>query len=129
MELFLPILESMSLEAMSGDESTHEMDPPLYAITVLPWRNASEDVVSWFRTFDRLHLSTRFGTDDRPRPGNFPHRRLPSSNRLEAHAPPVPGLPENFYDPVWLQTLDGFETKQLNIRPPIDLTFPPGIMQ
>lgn len=122
MQRFLPLWKSLPLEAMSGDESSNESQSPAYAITTLPWRNPSPEITRWLRTFDLLHLSTRFGSDDRPTPGQFPHRRIPSK-RIEAYHTPPQGLPRNFYDPVWLQTLDNFETETLNIQPPIDLSF------
>lgn len=122
MQRFLPLWESLPLEAMSGDESSNDAKPPVYAITNLPWRNPSPEITNWLRTFDQLHLSTRFGTDDRPTSGQFPHRRIPSK-RIEAHNTAPQGLPRNFYDPVWLGTLDSFETEALNIQPPINLAF------
>lgn len=128
MQRFLPLWKTLPLEAMSGDESSDDTKPPVYAITTLPWRNPSPEITSWLRTFDHLHLSTRFGTDDRPMPGQFPHRRV-ASRRIEAHNPAPQGLPLNFYDPVWLQTLDGFGRESLDIQPPIDLTFSADIMR
>lgn len=126
MKRFLPLWKTLPLEAMSGDESSDDVMPRAYAITVLPWRNPSPEITKWLRSFDHLHLSTRFGTDDRPLPGNFPHRRV-SSKRIEAHSPAPPGLPRNFYDPLWLQDLDKFQIETLDIQPPIDLTFSPDI--
>jgi hypothetical protein len=116
----------MPLEAMSGDETDHEADEPRYAITQLPWRNPV--VRPWFRTFDHLHLSTRFGTDDRALPGQFPHPRI-ESRRVEGHARAVRGLPVNFYNRDWLESLDTFERTTLNVQPGIDLSFSPQIQR
>lgn len=116
MRRFVPILNAMPLEAMSGDESAHENGD---AITNLKWRNPN--VTEWFRTLDALHISTRFALNDRPLPGQFPHRRI-SSNRREVIDKPPEGLPLNFYDPVWLNTLDEEDRQQLQATPPIDLT-------
>ena len=126
MRRFLPIWEAMPPEAMSGDETDHDNGRLRYAITQLDWRNP--DALEWFRTFDHLHLSTRFGTDDRPTPGQFPHPRV-NSQRMEHRARPVKGLPRNFYDAEWLQTLDQFEYNALDIRPEVDLTFSADILR
>jgi hypothetical protein len=123
---FLPIWNVMPLEGMSGDETDYGSSRPRYAITRLPWRNQS--VQPWLRTFDRLHLSTRFGTDDRATPGQFPHPRV-NSRRIEPYAKPVPGLPLNFYDPDWLEPLDKFERKELDIGPNVDLGFSSQILR
>ncbi|KAF8220760.1 hypothetical protein L208DRAFT_1331899, partial [Tricholoma matsutake] len=103
MRRFQPILDAMPLEAMSGDKSAHENGETQFVITNLKWRNPR--VTGWFRSLDALHISTRFRRNDRPSPGQFPHRRIPS-RRVEARNNPPEGLPLNFYDPVWLSTLD-----------------------
>ncbi|KDQ22724.1 hypothetical protein PLEOSDRAFT_36655 [Pleurotus ostreatus PC15] len=124
---FLPLWDSLPLEAMSGDESDHRPKnskhySERYIITTLPWRSNAPEVKNWFRGFDALHMSTRFLTDDRPGPGRFPHIRI-DSTRLESKAPPVPGLPTNFYNPSFLAGLDPLERDQLNIQPSVDLRF------
>ncbi|KAF8240656.1 hypothetical protein L208DRAFT_1231374 [Tricholoma matsutake] len=119
MQQFKPILDAMPLEAMSGDESAHENGETRFVITNLKWRNLK--VTGWFRSLDALHISTCFGLNDRPSPSQFPHCRIPS-RRVEAHNNPPEGLPLNFYDPVWLSTLDEEERQQLHEMPPIDLT-------
>jgi hypothetical protein len=75
------------------------------------------------KTFDQVHLSTRFnpGTGRATR-GAFPHLRLPS-HRVQRHAVPVRGLPLNFYHEDWLNTLDDFEREDLNIQPPSGISF------
>ncbi|KAF8235914.1 hypothetical protein L208DRAFT_1253935, partial [Tricholoma matsutake] len=119
MRRFQPILDAMPLEAMSGDKSAHENSETQFAITNLKWRNPK--VTGWFRSLDALHISTCFRRNDRPSPGQFPHHRIPS-RRVEARNNPPEGLPLNFYDPVWLSTLDEEEHQQLHETPPIDLT-------
>lgn len=119
MRRFKPVLDAMPLEAMSGDESAHENGELRFAITNLKWRNPN--VTSWFRTLDVLHISTRFGLNDRPTPGQFPHRRIPS-RRMDTYDKPPEGLPLNFYDPLWLSTLDEEDRQQLHATSAIDLT-------
>lgn len=116
----------MPLEAMSGDETDHENGEARYAITQLPWRNPA--IRSWFRTFDHLHLSTWFGTDDRALPGRFPHHRV-ESRRIETCSNAVCGLPINMYNPDWLETLDPFEVRHLSIQPELNLSFSPEIQR
>ncbi|KAF8870421.1 hypothetical protein BD779DRAFT_1455421, partial [Infundibulicybe gibba] len=128
MQRFLPIWERLPFEAMSGDETDHEGFAVRYVITNLPWRSDAAEVTAWFRTFDHLHMSTRFTSNDRATPGKFPHPRL-VSRRLETHDTPVPGLPINFYNAHWIQSLDSFERDKLDVQPPLDLTFTQNILE
>lgn len=122
MEAFIPVWEKLSFQGMSGDESDHADGEERYAYTNLPWRNPATEVKQWFKNFDYLHLSTRFTADDRATSGKFPHIRI-NSTRIERHATPVPGLPRNFYDPVWLERMDDFQVRELDVQPSIDLSF------
>jgi hypothetical protein len=127
MKRFVPIWEKLSFQGMSGDESDHSDGQERYACTYLPWRNPAPEVKQWFKNFDYLHLSTRFTADDRATSGKSPHIRI-NSDRKEQHAAPVSSLPRNFYDPVWLATMDEFEVMELDIQPPIDLSFSPEML-
>ncbi|KAG5223253.1 hypothetical protein IMY05_C1151002300 [Salix suchowensis] len=94
-----------------------------YSITNLPWRSSDPQVTNWFRTFDRLHLTTRYLMTGNPTPGEWPRTRLPSS-RIEKHkATPPLGLPENLYDSAFLQSLHPLERQRLKVKPAIDLSF------
>lgn len=124
---FKTVLASMKPEAMSGDELTDfRGDHPRYAITNLTWRNPA--IHAWFKTLDHLHLSTRFKADMTPTSGAFPHHRVPS-RRVEDHQPIVPGLPINFYNPVFLEGMEQYEIDDLDIQPKLDLSFPPHVIR
>jgi hypothetical protein len=124
---FVPLWDTLSFEAMSGDETDHAgRSDPRYAITRLPWRSTA--VECFLRTFDKLHLVTRFTVTGRARRGAFPHHRI-SSKRVENHWKPVAGLPINFYDQAWLETIDDYERQDLKAKPQLDLTFTPSILR
>ena len=105
------ILDVMPSEAMSSD---------------LNWRNPQ--ITGRFRTLDALHISTPFALNDRPFPGQFPHRRIPSK-RIEANDGLPCGLPLNCYDPVWLRSLDEEEHCQVKEKPPVELIFSDSMAQ
>lgn len=116
---------------MSGDETDVAANVSIgngkrvegYSITNLPWRSSDPQVTNWFRTFDRLHLTTRYLMTGNPTPGEWPRTRLPSS-RIEKHkATPPLGLPENLYDSAFLQSLHPLERQRLKVKPAIDLSF------
>jgi hypothetical protein len=109
----------MSFEAMSGDETDHVSGKLRYAITTLPWR--SRHIRDWLTTFDHIYLSTRFTINDRAKKGAFPHPRV-SSRRVERCWKAPRGLPLNFYDQKWLDSLGDIERDELDIQPPVDLT-------
>lgn len=113
----------MPLEAVSGDETDHAGELEGFAIKSIPWRSSSPAVIKWFRTFDALHMSTRFTLNDRAGPGRFPRVRFEAHNRVEEHAKPVPGLPRNFYNPDFLFSLDKYDREALDIQPDFDLSF------
>lgn len=121
---FKYIMQRMSHEVMSGDESDNDMG--VFAIKVLPWRSKDTKVVHWFRTLDHLYLSTRFTTADRPKSGPLPHKRVMTS-RIDHESSTPKGLPRNFYDPNYLSSLDVQEREQLEIQDAVDLSFPPNL--
>jgi hypothetical protein len=53
--------------------------------------------------------------------GNSRRLRVVSTRSKEGVA--VSGLPENCYNPSWLETLKFYERKHLRITPAIDMTF------
>ncbi|KAG9218458.1 hypothetical protein CCMSSC00406_0010037 [Pleurotus cornucopiae] len=123
MKRCLSLWERMPLEAVSGDETDHAGELEGFAIKSIPWRSSSPAVIKWFRTFDALHMSTRFTLNDRAGPGRFPRVRFEAHNRVEEHAKPVPGLPRNFYNPDFLFSLDKYDREALDIQPDFDLSF------
>ena len=121
----LDLLKTLPSFVHSGDESAHDGGKNRYAITTMPWRNLA--VHTFFRTLDRLHLSTRFTAGHRAKRGAFPHIRVPS--KRISHNPAVKGLPENFYDPFYLRGLDEFQLAELNIRPSVEVCFSSHIIR
>ncbi|KII91447.1 hypothetical protein PLICRDRAFT_28103 [Plicaturopsis crispa FD-325 SS-3] len=124
---FSPLWDTISADVMSGDETDGAIEGgrPRYAITTLRWR--SESVTTWLRAFDKLGLSSHFRGDQATR-GNFPHYRV-VSQLTERRDQPVVGLPENFYDPAWLSSLDETETKRLKMLPAVDLTLSADVLR
>lgn len=85
-------------------------------------------MTTWLRTIDRVHLSTHFKDNGRATPGAFPRYRFPT-RRVEQAAMPLKGLPRNFYDESWLETLTENEVEELNIQSDLDLSHTPAIQQ
>jgi hypothetical protein len=104
---------------MSGDETDHGHGQTRYAILKAQWR--APDIKTFMKILDLIHLSSRFDSSGRAKRGAFPHRRVPST-RIEHDAVPVPGLPRNFYDPIWLKSRTKHERHALQIKPDVDLT-------
>ncbi len=114
----------MSKEACSEDEAS-AMNNRIHYRKIRPaWRSTAPDVDAWFKAFDHLHMSTRFHKNGKRKPGRIPRHRFPASASQASNTKIYPkGLPRNFYDETWLDTLDDFEKEQLKIRAPIDLIF------
>lgn len=117
--------ETMPVDAMSGDETDHRTGEVRYIVVKYEWRSSELD--DWLKTFDFLHLSTRFTPEGRARRGKFPRPRIRNTARPARLGNPVSGLPENFYDSQWLAGLESYEREELDIQPPIDLSFTPYI--
>jgi hypothetical protein len=48
---------------------------------------------------------------------------------MEQDAAPVPGLPRNFYDPIWLRTMDKHERRVLKIQDKVDLSLSHAVLK
>ncbi|KAI9434925.1 hypothetical protein BJY52DRAFT_1231015 [Lactarius psammicola] len=95
-------LSKLEVDGMSGDESVHSGGHWRYIVWKLNWR--SDDITAVLRVLDALALISHWTSDGWPRPvHNFPH---------------------NFYQEDWLDTLDDYELRELNIHKPINLTLP-----
>ena len=84
------------------------------------------------QVFDDLHLSMRFHPGRHRTVGNLPHTRvlqLSDQREERGFSAPVKGLPENFYDPDWLEDLDEHQKRNLDLQPGVDLTFPSRIIE
>ena len=110
---------------MSGDEEDSAYVPPRglrckrFIIRSMVWRNPM--LIDFCRVLDALYFSLRYLGNDKWSRGHFPDERL----RCGRTGPgcPVPGLPQNFYNPTWLATLDPLEIEALDIQPSVDLDF------
>ncbi|KAI9434625.1 hypothetical protein H4582DRAFT_1818480 [Lactarius indigo] len=118
-------LNKLGVDGMSGDESDHSGGRRRYVVQKLNWR--SDDVTAALRVLDALALVSHWTSDGRPRPGKFPHVRI-DSNRVE-NRDPVRNLPRNFYREDWLDTLDDYELRELNIHKPVNLALPDRILR
>lgn len=91
----------------------------------MEWR--SPLIAKWLRVFDCVHLSTRFNKAGRATKGAFPRHRV-SSDRMEHSGTPVKGLPRNFYNSMWLETLEDHEMESLDVQSNDDLTHTDSIL-
>lgn len=110
---------------MSGDESEHSNGHRRYVVRKLNWR--LDEVMGVLRALDALALASHWTEAGRPKSGKFPHVRI-DSDRVEDRDP-VPNLPLNFYRPDWLEALDNYERRALNIGKPVKLTVPSRILR
>ncbi|KAH9031995.1 hypothetical protein EDB85DRAFT_1865382 [Lactarius pseudohatsudake] len=120
-----PHLNKLRVDGMSGDESDHSGGHRRYVVRKLDWR--SDEVTFTLRSLDALALVSHWTSDGRPRPGKFPHVRT-ISDKVE-NRDPVCNLPRNFYAKDWLDQLDQYERRELNIRKPMNLTFPNRLLR
>lgn len=111
-------------DGMSGDENDRRLgpfssSPKEYSIIRPVWR--SKEVTNWLRVMDLVHLDRRFAADGRATRGNWVRCRVPS-DEVDLTATPVPGLPGNFYDAGWLNSLTDKGRSRLMMQPNVDLT-------
>ena len=79
------------------------------------------------RVLDALALISHWTSDGRPMPGKFPHVQT-HSGEVE-NWDPVRNLPRNFYQEDWLETLDKYELRELNMGKEINLVFPARLLR
>ncbi|KIK31780.1 hypothetical protein CY34DRAFT_102778 [Suillus luteus UH-Slu-Lm8-n1] len=122
------IIRDMGPDGMSGDESDTRDGIKRYVIFLDKWRNPA--VAPWIRVFDRIFMTTKFNEVNRPKRGNWPRIRVPTTQRnVQREGKPIPGLPRNFYDEAWLSTLDQDDLETLNIQEPIRLVHSQEVLQ
>ena len=113
----------MTFTVLSDDESDHEngnnVGRSRYIIVQEEWR--SDELIIWLRTIDLLTCGEKWDGRNVARPGNNKRVRVMSTRSKDGEA--VHGLPENCYDPDWLEGLRSYERKHLKVRPAIDMTF------
>lgn len=90
------------------------------------WR--SPEVTNWLRVMDHLYLGSRFAADGRATRGKWTRDRV-QSNKVDQAAQAIKGLPENFYDKVWLASLSPKKKRRLNVKEAINLTHTEEIMR
>ncbi|KAH9010274.1 hypothetical protein EDB85DRAFT_2161602 [Lactarius pseudohatsudake] len=120
---FIRPLTKMSHAVLSDDESDHENGTNLgqghYAIVGEVWR--SDELIKWLRLMDLLACGEKWDGRNVARQGNSRHLRLHSSRSKDGVA--VSGLPENCYNPDWLNSLKRYERELLDVQPPLDMQF------
>ncbi len=120
---FVKPLTDMSYAALSDDESDHEEGANLgrsrYAIVKEAWR--SDELIKWLRTIDLLAFGEKWGGRNVAQRGNG--RRLRIHSTCSKDGPAVSGLPENCYNHGWLDSLNDYEKKNLNMLPSLNMTF------
>ena len=120
---FVGPLTKMSYAALSDDESDHENGVNLgrsrYAIVKEAWR--SDELIKWLRTIDLLAFGEKWAGRNVAQRGNGRRFRIHSTRSKDALA--VSGLPENCYDSNWLNSLNEYERRLLDMQPPLDMTF------
>lgn len=120
----LPYIKKLAEEGgMSGDESDNRRAGKYKGqakyFRVRPiWRAPA--ISSWLDLIDKVYVAYRFQQNHRATPGNWIRKRY-DTNRVDANAQAVPGLPQNFYDKDWLKTLNRKQEKRLNMAPPVNL--------
>jgi hypothetical protein len=111
---------------MSGDEADYVNGECRYVIVNPIWRSSL--VTPFLRLFDKVHLSTRYTSLNRPKRGAFPHHRYPSK-RVDHSSKAVPGLPSNFYCKDWLANLEKFQVDALQIQPEYNLSVSRSVLR
>lgn len=122
--------ETIPQEACSEDEEViYPSGKKRYEKLAPYWRNP--EVQGFFTTWDHLDISLRYGPDGKPQgKGKFPRvREQPNPPRKNYEASVPQGLPLNFYEPLWYDTLDDMQKEDLGARSPAHLTFPSKILQ
>ena len=140
MQRFIPALKSLSRGGMSEDESDHASENESdraqgedgdnhilqsgpkrrrYKVLKMQWR--SVEVTTWLRTMDLVYVGTKFYEDNTAVPGNQFRLRYPSD--VTQIGRPITGLPRNFYNAAWLNTLTPEQLAVLDTQPEININF------
>lgn len=108
----------------SDDEEDHLSSTPRYRIIEDAWK--SPEARRFFRQLDLLHIGDKFdvGGKHRKAPGNWFRERVPNQGVPGESSNPLPGLPQNFYDPEWLKMQTPERLEWLDVQPAISLKFP-----
>jgi hypothetical protein len=115
----------MTHTVLSDDESDHDNGTNLgrsrYVIVQEEWR--SDELVKWLRMIDLLACGEKWDGRNVARQGNGKRLRTVSTPSRSKGGVAVSGLPENCYNPSWLENLRDYERKHLKVTPAIDMRF------
>jgi hypothetical protein len=81
----------------------------------------SVEVTTWLRTMDLVYVGTKFYEDNTAVPGNQFRLHYPSN--ITQIGWPIIGLPHNFYNATWLNTLTPEQLAVLDTQPEININF------
>lgn len=90
------------------------------------WR--SREVTNWLRVMDHVYLDHRFAADGRTTRGKWTRNRV-QSPKVDQTAQAIKGLPSNFYDRAWLESLSPKKRRRLDVKEAIDLTHTKEMMR
>jgi hypothetical protein len=114
----------MTHAVLSDDESDHENGTHLgqrrYVIVKEAW--CSDELIQWLRMTDLLACGEKWSGRLAAQSGNDRCLRILSNRSKAGRA--VLGLPENCYDPHWLNSLKKHERTCLDVKPAFNMTFP-----
>ena len=107
---FIPFMESLSSDCMSGDEDADVGGRPVYWIVEKPWR--SPEFTNFLRKLDWLY-------NTRPRVsqgGRVRIREVPPQDMMMVCQMPAPrNLPAVCYDQDWLKSLNEYQLATLSV--------------
>jgi hypothetical protein len=113
----------MSHTVLSDDESDHKNGTNLgrscYVTVKEAWH--LDELIKWLRLIDLLARSEKWDGRNVAKRGNVQRLCVHSTHSKEGVA--VSGLPENCYNPHWLDSLKDYERQSLNIQLVINMTF------
>lgn len=104
---------------MSSDERDPDNDRYFYSVRP-HWRN--EQITRWLHDLDHIH-SQKYDGDSKL----TSYRRL--SEKVDTNCDAVKGLPLNFYNRNYLDSLERSQYESLDIRPSVSLEFFPSIQR
>ncbi|TFK62306.1 hypothetical protein BDN72DRAFT_777233, partial [Pluteus cervinus] len=116
------LLEHLSPEQMSEDETDTEEPSKLWRIIDVSWR--SDEFSQMLRRLDTIYIENFYHQKgSNPRNDDLPPKRHQSGqkgpsrgNFLPSRASPLKGLQQNCYNPVWLNSLPKWQLKKLDIK-------------
>jgi hypothetical protein len=115
----------MTHTVLSDKESDHENGTNIgqshYVIVQEEWR--LDKLVKWLQMIDLLACGQKWDGHNVARQGNGKCLHAVSTPSCSKGGVAVSGLPENCYNPSWLENLKDYERKHLNVTPAINMRF------